>query len=227
MPEDTDEGVVLVEDLEEDIDDILEEDVIDENDNDGKPIKKADKDDERLSEIAKENKLLRDELMKLSGKLDAVTSKSDTEEKAPEHPLAYLESEEAQDELLSDPKAIVTAMNRQMSFIIDLLKTRDRAFLDEISRRDPEERKATTVVQKLRENPRFKDFTDAELTKMVRSGVVSVKQKQEDDDGETEDYIGRPGGGRRGGSTGKGADARERAIREWEARLGYDRFDTK
>lgn len=227
------DDVLLFEDMEDDDLELDEEtpspDVEEAKDSDegGKPDKRVSDAQKKVTEQANELKALRDELMKLTGKLEASTKKEESTP-PPEHPLAYLENEEEQDKLLDDPKAIVAAMNKQMGFIIDLLKTRDRAILEEINGRDPEVKKETSVVEKLRQNPRFKDFTDSELSKMVRSGVIKVKQ-QEEEDAEEEEYSGTPGGGRRGGGGGASGKNRrvEDEVKQWERRLGYDRFDVK
>jgi len=235
MPDiENEDDVLLFEDMEDDdleldeADQSPDEDDSKDSDDGAKPNKRVSDAQRKVTEVAQDNKALRDEIMKLSGRLEAMNSKKE-EVAPPEHPLAYLENEEEQDKLLDDPKAIVQAMNKQMSFIIDLLKTRDRAFFEELNSRDPSVKKTESVVEKLKKNPRFKDFSDSELSKMVKSGVITVKQKEEEDGDEESNYTGAPGAGRRGG--GGGASRKDKRledeIKSWERRLGYDRFDVK
>lgn len=199
---------------EEELGEVEHEDNDDPQPKDEKP--KQDDDSVRLSK--EEYAALRERL----ARLESQNEKPDEEEEVEklEHPLSYLDDEEQLDALLEDPSKIREAFNKQGEFFVKLLKQQTAAFFEEIDRRDPRRQEEEPVIERLKKSEKFKGFSENEIRKMVRSGVIKLKKEERVND--EEEFSGSPGSGSRRRSKGK--EKVDPRVEEFERRLGYDRI---
>lgn len=127
------------------------------------------------------------ELAELRGQLSAV--------KQMQQPAAtqkdVLDDEKLASELRDDPSKVLEILKRERSSlqqqVASVLEARDNYWRGELMKVDPEVVAMRNQIAKLREDPDFADFSDAQLAKLAKKNVTNSPKKE---------YRGAPGGRR-------------------------------
>jgi hypothetical protein len=143
-----------------------------------------------------------------------VDNKSSAESDA----LAWLESEDVQEELDADPslvtkylkKAVSMASSQLETELVQTLQERDAYYHMKFMSQDPEYRESVDQIEALRkEEPKFVNLSDEQLLAIVKRTGGSGKSAQ----GSKREFRGNPGGGRNvSQSGGKGGDPRKSEL---------------
>ena len=145
------------------------------------------------------------EIGSLKEKLSSIESQRQSDKETPESDaLAFLESEEVQEELDADPSSVTKHLKKALKIaseqleqdLVQTLQVRDDYYHQKFMAQDPEYKESAEKIKELRnEDPAFSQMSDEQLLAIVkRSGEKPNKSKS--------DFRGNPGSGKPASKSG-------------------------
>ena len=174
-----------------------------------------------LTKKSQEAAQLKSEVDTLKGQVETLI-KMGRQPETPQPPQRknILEDEERLTTLLDDPKNVAMLLEEQKREILETLVLRDRAFYEELDKRDPSVRQLKGKIEELKKDPDFDGFSEMQLAVLAKKQIGTSREEPEEiDDG----FRGSPAGGRR--VEAKSKTETDRETESWMRKLYGNRFD--